>query len=626
MSTPGFIFGGDTGISYEDLQNRRKMAERLRSQNSRTPRNVGEGIHSIARALVAKGVDKQNTRRAGELRDEYGKMWSSITGALGGNTGGSSYSAAPRDPAVEMGLDMGSAEPAPRETTPVPAGMNMPAGELDMGRNDMTKYRDAIASIESAGSGDYAAVGPTHPKLGRALGRYQVMEANIPQWSREALGREITPEEFLANPDLQDAIFDHKFGGYVEQFGDKGAAQAWFAGPGGVGKMNRQDSLGTSVADYTQKFTGALGSPQRGGAGAGVRTAQAGGIDPSIMQMAQLLSAPDEFMPPGQKAVVQALLERKLAESQPQKPNFSFIKGVGMVDMNNPPRDLMAGQYEVPASETQTEYGLTPQYATNADGELTMVVIGKDGTSKEVKMPEGLALEKGLEKLDLGTSYQWVNTITGEQIGQPIKKDLRGAAEETAKGSALGKAGAESEIRAPQLVAQANEAITLIDDVLNDPALDSVLGKYQGRLEPDGMTGLIMSQEQLDLVPKIKQLSGKAFLEAFEKLKGGGQITEREGQAALDASARLQRYQSEEAFTQALTEIRNAVLRGKLRAQGIDVPEMADPRQFVDGGPATAAPKQTFEQFSQDPSAKAAAEKYGVTLEEMWEIKQQGAQ
>jgi len=94
----------------------------------------------------------------------------------------------------------------------------------------------------------------------------------------------------------------------------------------------------------------------------------------------------------------------------------------------------------------------------------------------------------------------------------------------------------------------------------------------------------------------------------------------------LDASARLQRYQSEEAFTQALTEIRNAVLRGKLRAQGIDVPEMADPRQFVEGGSETAAPKQTFEQFSQDPSAKAAAEKYGVTLEEMWEIKQQGAQ
>ena len=29
----------------------------------------------------------------------------------------------------------------------------------------------------------------------------------------------------------------------------------------------------------------------------------------------------------------------------------------------------------------------------------------------------------------------------------------------------------------------------------------------------------------------------------------------------------------------------------------------------------------TFETFAQDPSAQAAAERYGVTLEEMWEIK-----
>lgn len=128
----------------------------------------------------------------------------------------------------------------------------------------MQQYRDAIASIESAGSGDYAAIGPTNPRLGRALGRYQIMEANIGPWSRDALGREVTPEEFLANPQMQDAIFDAKFGGYVNQFGPEGAAQAWFAGPGGVGKTDRQDVLGTSVGEYGQKFASALGmTPQQ---------------------------------------------------------------------------------------------------------------------------------------------------------------------------------------------------------------------------------------------------------------------------------------------------------------------------------------------------------------------------
>ncbi len=120
-------------------------------------------------------------------------------------------------------------------------------------------YRDAIASIESDGSGGYSAVGPTNPKLGRALGRYQIMEANIGPWSQEALGRTVTPDEFLANPQLQDAIFDKKFGSYVQQYGPEGASQAWFAGPGGVGKLDRRDSLGTSVAAYSDKFNRALG-------------------------------------------------------------------------------------------------------------------------------------------------------------------------------------------------------------------------------------------------------------------------------------------------------------------------------------------------------------------------------
>lgn len=124
----------------------------------------------------------------------------------------------------------------------------------------LAAYRNAIASIESAGSGDYSAIGPTHPRLGRALGRYQVMEENVGPWSREAIGREISPEEFLANPAIQDAIFNHEFGKYVNRYGPEGAAQAWFGGPGNVGNLNVQDALGTSVGEYGQKFSQALGN------------------------------------------------------------------------------------------------------------------------------------------------------------------------------------------------------------------------------------------------------------------------------------------------------------------------------------------------------------------------------
>jgi len=406
-----YVFGGDTGMSYEQLQQRRKMAEQLRAQNSRTPRNVGEGLHSIARALVARGVDRQNTAREKEMRADMARQYEGIVGALTGNAGGSyggSYSAAPQDPAQAMGLDMGSYETKPRETAEVPfvpvdpgaddmtwKAMASGAGGLDMGRDDMSKYRDAIASIESDGSGGYQAVGPTHPKLGRALGRYQVMEANLPQWSQEALGRQVSAQEFLANPDIQDAIFDHKFGGYVDKFGDEGAAQAWFAGPGGVGKMGRKDSLGTSVADYTQKFSGALGGTQ----GGGVRTANAG-VDPSLVQMATLLSNP--MLPEGQKAVLGALLERQLQQADPMRQLDMQYKQAQLEQLQNPAPDLPSsveeynfakqqgfeGTYE-DWTQAKAKAGASNVSVTTGSGEKDRYIYGSDAG-----LPQGWRLDR----------------------------------------------------------------------------------------------------------------------------------------------------------------------------------------------------------------------------------------
>jgi hypothetical protein len=124
----------------------------------------------------------------------------------------------------------------------------------------MTNYGNAIASVESGGR--YDIVGPTHPKLGRALGKYQVMESNLPEWSRRYLGREYTPEEFLASEKAQDDLFNGRFGEYVQKHGPEGAARAWFAGEGGMNDPGRKDSLGTSVADYARKFNTALGTGQ----------------------------------------------------------------------------------------------------------------------------------------------------------------------------------------------------------------------------------------------------------------------------------------------------------------------------------------------------------------------------
>lgn len=117
-------------------------------------------------------------------------------------------------------------------------------------------FRQAIANIESRGSGGYNALGPLTKKGDRAYGRYQVMGDNLPSWTKEALGRQLTPDEFLADSQAQDKVFDHFFGKSVEKYGNPlDAASVWFTGrPVSAGKSSA-DILGTTGNEYVNKFS-----------------------------------------------------------------------------------------------------------------------------------------------------------------------------------------------------------------------------------------------------------------------------------------------------------------------------------------------------------------------------------
>lgn len=110
---------------------------------------------------------------------------------------------------------------------------------------------NAIAGIESGGR--YDAVGPETGK-GRALGKFQVMSFNVAPWTKEVLGQEMTPEQFLASPEAQEKVFQAKFGQYMQKYGPGGAARAWFAGEGGMNNPNAADVNGMTVANYERKF------------------------------------------------------------------------------------------------------------------------------------------------------------------------------------------------------------------------------------------------------------------------------------------------------------------------------------------------------------------------------------
>ena len=118
-------------------------------------------------------------------------------------------------------------------------------------------YSKAIAGIESGGR--YDLVGPQTSSGDRAYGKYQVMGNNVPEWTRAALGKAMTPQEFLADTAAQEAVFKHRFGSYVEKYGPVGAAKAWFAGEGGMKNPNASDLYGTTVQSYANKFLRNLG-------------------------------------------------------------------------------------------------------------------------------------------------------------------------------------------------------------------------------------------------------------------------------------------------------------------------------------------------------------------------------
>ena len=378
----GYIFNANKGETPASLAKQRAIVEQLLAQSQGVPRNVGEGITAIGQALSGRlGARNIAKKEAAGREGATGKM-AEIAAALSQN-----FPPAPGATAQAAPMDYPSQRVAQAHSVGQPG--------------DMTAYQNAIASIESKGSGDYGAVGPTHPELGRALGKYQVMEANVAPWSKQALGKEISADEFLQNPKMQDAIFNSQFGQYVQQFGDpQKAAEAWFAGPGGVGKTDRQDSLGTSVGEYGQKFAQALGQPpmQVGGAsgkpqGPGRRgeirkgsdgqmyqyaettgmagdqggqgwirvntdqmEGQAGGIDPVLEalgakaipkggpSMEMLIGAAgDPWMNDSQKGIVEALLSKQL---NPQTPE-GFTLGEGQIRFDGAGNPIARGNEKV---------------------------------------------------------------------------------------------------------------------------------------------------------------------------------------------------------------------------------------------------------------------------------------
>lgn len=156
-------------------------------------------------------------------------------------------------------------------------------------------------------------------------------------------------------------------------------------------------------------------------------------------------------------------------------------------------------------------------------------------------------------------------------------------AELIAQGRERGQIQAKAKADLPNAIMQGDQTIQLVDDLLQHPGFSVSVGKSA----PLGsLQSYIPGTQAASFDIALKQLKGKQFLEAFESLKGGGQITQIEGEKATQAMSRMEKANTETEFIKASREfqdiIRRGVNRAKMRAGG-QVENVQEPTILNDG-------------------------------------------
>lgn len=169
--------------------------------------------------------------------------------------------------------------------------------------------------------------------------------------------------------------------------------------------------------------------------------------------------------------------------------------------------------------------------STFVDENGNLQFLRRDGTVENT----GIRTRNPFQIVDIGGVPTGVNRqnagvvplATPEQVGQ------NQATINTTTSREATRLEAEEEL--PRLEAQSQYILDTVDQLLAHPGFDN---RY-GFTSLGGFLGAIPGTDAAGAGSLIKQVEGQVFLEAYEKLKGGGVITEIEGQKATQAIARM---------------------------------------------------------------------------------------
>jgi hypothetical protein len=588
-----FIYGGDTGLTYEEMRKRREQSDQMRAiadkiaASQQTPTTFGGGLSAIGQAMIARQKGKKADALDAEAdaaekagRSNASSVFQSILGggAMSGQPQPASYT-----PEQSIADDAMAAIGKPQQ-----GGGNVRAGLIKRGMPE--HVADAFVMNFKDESNLNPGINEANPIVPGSRGGF-----GLAQWTGPRR-RELEAFAESRGKPVSDMDTQLDFLMTELQGSEKRAAQKIFGAQdtGGAAVAIVNDFLRPAEEHRTKRAQRYM---QAGGQH-GVQVAQNG---PGVEQIMAAMSNP--YMSQEQKSALGILLQQKMQESD-QMRQMQLEKGqLELQQMRQPAnRPLPSGAVELEWRAKQA--GLQPGSA-----EYKAFMLNGSGDPATFRALKLQALDAGLkegtkEYEDFMASRGAFEQSYSRQAGtnQAQVDSGRQASSAVAAGTVEGRMEAETQAAAGSDMRAGLNALDLLNSIRNDPSREIATGK-------SSVLGKIPGTGAYDFTQKVEQAKSGAFMTAIQQMRGMGALSNTEGQTARAAVTRMSTSLTEEGFLEALNDYEKIIQQGITKAQqnGATIPQQQ---------------AQTFEQFSADPSAQNAARQYGVTLKEMWEIKQ----